>query len=636
MCGIAGVFVKKKIDNVEYESAIMNMSQHLYHRGPDSCGLWKDDGVYLAHRRLSIIDISDNSNQPMVSTDGRFIIVFNGEIYNYIEIRDELVSRNIKFRTQGDTEVVLEAYRYYGPDCFNLFNGMWAMAIYDIKEKKLVLSRDRFGVKPLYVVDDENCFVFSSEMGAILDSFPQYRIINPQGVYNYLADGVNEDSDETTFYKYIKSFPAANYLVADFNNNTSFNKRYWNIDIDSFRKKWINGKNPYKTLRELFESSVSLRLRSDVEVGVCLSGGLDSSAILGCASSLRTNPIQTFSSIYEDEDCNEEKYIEDVNKMWNTVPHYVKPDQDEKEFVNHLKEIIYHHGQPVNGASLFSQYKVMQMAGNNVKVVLDGQGADELFGGYLYYYSFYIKDLADRISFASRFKLIKEMVILRKYWPDMMQSISADDIIQAVGLKNSHCFIDQKRMELAKRESDLAFYSKDFLAGINRVNSKEELPWMLSSNLNTKLCRDLVKDSIPSLLHNEDGNSMTFSVESRVPFLDYRIVEFSLALDGEYKIKNGWTKRIMRKSLKKYLPKSVIKRRNKMGFPAPFARWLRTGDGKEEYKKLIYAFARRNVVPEKTIDVIYNSHIKGEADYSELLFRYMCLEIWYQMMETTE
>ncbi len=629
MCGISGLYRKKKRISNDIE-LVQAMSKSMVHRGPDAEGVWSDGEVHLSHRRLSIIDRSEISNQPMISSDGRYIIVYNGEIYNYLEIRNNIEPQGCFFNTLGDTEVILEAFRLFGTKCFEMFNGMWAIAIYDKEDKKLYLCRDRFGVKPLYLVDNDELFIFSSEMGAILSVFPQYRTPNKRSIYRYLVDGINEDSDDSTFYRDIKTFPAAHYMIVDIKNKSYKKEKYWGVDIDSFKGKWIKGKNPYKTFRELFESAVSLRLRSDVEVGVCLSGGLDSSSILGCAASISSRPIQTFSSVYEDQDCNEEEFINEVNRKWNTISHIVKPDEDEGKFVEHLKKIIIHHGQPVNGASLYSQYKVMEKAGDTVRVVLDGQGADELFAGYLYYYSYFVRDLLNKGNFISKMNAIKILVALKKYWPDMLRSIGTDDIVRAVGVRKSFEFQDNKQLNRSLNERRMNFFTDAFLkeAADNPLNKE----WAIAceSELNTKLCCDLLRDSIPSLLHNEDANSMAFSVESRIPFLDYRIVEFSIALDEKYKIKNAWTKWIIRKSLRCYLPEKVVKRRNKMGFPAPFARWLRTGKCREKYKEIIYQFANRGIVPATTINGIYSAHIEGSADYSDILFRYMCIELWFQ------
>ncbi len=634
MCGIAGIYCKKKAYEKD-SNLIKKMTDAMAHRGPDAEGLWSEGKVALGHRRLSIIDLSENGNQPMISHDGRYIISFNGEIYNYIEIKKDLKRKGAIFRTDTDTEVVIEAYRYYGVDCFKLFNGMWGVGLLDIDQGRIILSRDRFGIKPLYTSNDDNYLVFASEVKAIIAAFPQKATPNNEMIYRYLTGSQNEDTDEQCFYHDIRVFPPAHYMVVDLNSKDAHYERYWDIDVEAFRKRWIAGKNPYKVFRLLFEDSIALRLRADVEVGACLSGGLDSSAIVGCMAKKYKRKVHTFSSIYDDKNCNEEAFVMVVNKKWNTEAHYIRPDLDEQELPNYLRRIIYFHDQPCNGASLYSQFKVMECIHDNVKVVLDGQGADELFAGYLPYYSYYFRDLLDKGTKLARIKALRMLLKIEKRWPQIMDMISSDIIVRIVGLGN---------VDLMQREGDVkerriarssALFSDSFLRNIdgtlNKASNVEGV-----SKLNNKLCREVTRDSLPSLLHNEDGDSMAFSVESRVPFLDYRIVEFALALDGKYKLHGLWTKWIIRRALKQYLPDKIAKRKDKMGFPAPFSRWLRDGKSKEELKRCIYDFANREIVPLETIDTLYKSHIEEKADNGSLLFKFFALETWFKMLEKGE
>lgn len=411
MCGIAGYVDKTNKYRADRE-LIKKMTDKLIHRGPDAEGQWVDEQVALGHRRLAIIDLDPKSNQPMISYDGRYILTFNGEIYNYIELKRELSEKGAVFKTNSDTEVIIEAYREYGAECMNRFNGMWAFALYDTKEHKIIISRDRFGIKPIYTVDNDNVFAFASEIKAITAAFPNENIPNEICIYRYLSGSVNEDTDEKCFYRNIKIFPTAHYMIYDIRNHTKEYKRYWDVNEQAFYNKWIKGKDPVKTFKALFESAVQLRLRADVEVGACLSGGLDSSAIVGCASKKFGKKIHTFSSIYTDKECNEEPFIRKVNEMWDTIPHYIRPDDYEKNFTQYIADLTYHHDQPTASASLYSQYMVMKGVQGNVKVVLDGQGADELFAGYIPYYSYHISDLIDKNTFFAKWKAIKLLVIV--------------------------------------------------------------------------------------------------------------------------------------------------------------------------------------------------------------------------------
>lgn len=632
MCGIAGYI--KKSDLVKTDKKIVKkMTDRIAHRGPDAEGQWIDQRVALGHRRLSIIDIDEKSNQPMISQDGNYIISYNGEIYNYIEIREKLKKAGAVFRTESDTEVILESYKMYGADGIKEFNGMWSFALYDIQNNKILFSRDRFGIKPLYTLDNDDVFAFASEIKAITAAFPNEIIPNVNCIYRYLSSTVNEDTDEQTFYKNIKIFPPAHYMFYDLNTHEKQYVKYWEVDEIAFRKKWIDGKgNPVKIFKELFESSVGLRLRADVPVGACLSGGLDSSAIVGCVSKKYNKRMHTFSSIYTDKECNEEQYIRKVNEKWNTMAHYIQPDDYEAGFIQYIEDITYHHDQPSNGASLYSQYMVMKGVKGHVKVVLDGQGADELFAGYIPYYSHYIADLVNKKTLVAKCKAIKMLTIVKKNWPDIIGAVSTDTVVSLVGLKNSFQFQNNERINNLKVSRSTQLFTEDFINKVNDHFDKEDIK--CSSKLNTRLCNDVLSKSIPSLLHNEDGNSMAFSIESRVPFLDYRIVEFAIALDGKYKIKNQWTKWIIRKACKEYLPKEIVNRKNKMGFPAPFSRWLRSGSSKEQIKKIIYAFGKRNIVPTETIEEFYTTHMEGKGDFESILFKIFSMELWLRKCES--
>ena len=625
MCGIAG-YINKSNKYRPDRNLVKKMTDRMIHRGPDAEGQWTDEHVALGHRRLSIIDLDAKSNQPLFSHDGKYAITFNGEIYNYIELKQELSDRGAIFQTNCDTEVIIEAYRAYGVNCINRFNGMWSFALYDLEEQKVIISRDRFGIKPLYTIDNDDVFVFASEIKAIIAAFPDENIPNETWIYRYLSFFVNEDIDENCFYRNVKIFPAAHYMVYDLRKHTKEYKRYWDVNEQQFYDKWIKGKDPVKTFKALFESAVELRLRADVEVGACLSGGLDSSAIVGCASKRFGKKMHTFSSVYADKECNEEPYIRKVNEKWNTIPHYIKPDDYEKSFTEYIEDITYHHDQPTGGASLYSQYMVMKGVQGNVKVVLDGQGADEFFAGYIPYFSYHIIDLLKKKTLWAKCKAIKLLTIIKREWSEEIGSVSTDTIVSLVGLRNSFLFEDSKAVKGLRAKRSARLFTDAFMHKV--VDDYKSREYKCASELNTKLCNDALNGSIPNLLHNEDGNSMAFSIESRVPFLDYRIVEFALALDGKYKIRNQWTKWIIRKACREYLPREIAKRKNKMGFPAPFARWLREGKSKEEVKEIIYAFGDRNIVPKETIDQYYKAHISQEMDYNAILFRFYSMELW--------
>lgn len=629
MCGIVG-YISKSSKFLSSVECVRKMTNTIIHRGPDATGEWVNSKVALGHRRLSIIDLDEKSNQPMLSHDGRYVIVFNGEIYNYKELKEELLREGCHFRTNSDTEVILESYRRYGIECLNKFNGMWAFVIYDTLDNRIILSRDRFGVKPLYILENKDVLIFASEIKAILSVLPEERLLNSTWIYRYIAGTLNEDVDEECIFKNVKIFPSSHYMIYNLNNNNKETHCYWKVNEKEFYDKWIRGKNPLEIFKRLFDDAVGLRLRADVEVGACLSGGIDSSSIVGCVSKRYKKQIHTFSSVYADHDCDEEYYINKVNEKWDTISHYIKPDDYENDFIGYIKKITYHHDQPVGGASLYSQYMVMKSASGIVKVLLDGQGADELFAGYIPYYTYYITDLIEKGTIWAKLKAIALLTILKKEWPNNIGMVSTDTIVRLVGIKNSFLFQSANKIHEMRIKRRLQMFSKRFNDSVNDKYQNRDVK--CTSKLNTRLCNDLISKSIPAILHNEDGNSMAFSIESRMPFLDYRIVEFAIALDGKYKIKNQWTKWIIRKACKEYLPREVANRKDKMGFPAPFSRWLRDGKSKDEIRKIIFQFGDRDIVPRETIKYYYLAHLSGEGDFSGLLFRFFNLELWFQIM----
>lgn len=628
MCGIAG-YIDKSGRYRTSLNVVKKMTDKMVHRGPDAEGQWIDKKVALGHRRLSIIDLDERSNQPMFSHDGRYAIVFNGEIYNYIEIKNELLEKGAVFKTDSDTEVIIEAYREYGTDCFGKFNGMWAFAIYDMMNQEVILCRDRFGVKPLYTIENDDIYAFASEMKAIITVLPEENIPNETWIYRYISGVANGEPDRETIFKNIKIFPKATYMIYGLRTHKKSYKNYWTIDEKLFFNKWIKGKNPVKTFKKLFENAVEIRLRADVEVGAALSGGVDSSAIVGCASRKYKKKLHTFSSIYEDIDCNEEKYIYKVNEKNNTISHYIKPDDYEKDFTKHIKNLIYHQDWVFPSASEYSGYMVKMETQKYVKISLSGQGADELFAGYKGYLRHYVYDLLDKDTFWSRCSGLRVLVGMG----NQAGNISTDAIVRLVGVRNCFMFMSGENSNSTKSNINGNFhlFTDTFLNKVDKNCEFAELKG--SSRLNRELLNDIINQSLLLNLQSEDGESMAFSVETRVPFIDYRIVEFAIALNEKYKIRNQWTKWIVRKSCRKYLPKEVAKRRDKMGFPAPFARWIREGSSKEEIKEIIYAFGKRNIVPEETIDRYYKAHINMEADFNVILYRFYSMELWMRIWD---
>lgn len=629
MCGIAGI-IYKDISDIKDIMQVKKMTDAIRHRGPDAEGQWIHENVALGHRRLSIIDRAEISNQPMLSHDGRYILTYNGEIYNYLELREELLKAGALFRTNSDTEVIIEAYRKYGLQCFERFNGMWALCLYDIEQKKLILCRDRFGIKPLVYLENDNYFVFASEAKAILAAFPDENIPNYGTVYRFIK-GISAEETQTSFYKNIQIFPAASYMIYDIAANQKEFRNYWEINEEQFYKKWIKGKNPYKTFRHLFEDAVRLRLQADVEVGACLSGGLDSSTIVGVASKSKKG-IRTFSSIYKQRECNEERYIHCVNNANQTKPCYVENTEIADCFLEYVTRMNYHLDGPTVDATKYSSFRVMEKAGKYVRVLLDGQGADELFAGYdEISFANYLEDLFQKKGIFPWLEKINLMAVTGEH--PHMDILYQDvcDVISIVGIDNYKHLVKTNKTQTEIPINSI--FTRQFLENTPDNYKYEEM--QRDSSLGTLQYREIKNFPLPQILHNEDSDSMAFSIETRLPFMDYRVVEFAIGLPSRYKIRGQWSKWIIRKGCKRYLPKAVAKRKNKMGFPAPFARWLREDVDTKKIKDIIFDFGKRNIVSADMIDQLYCEHISGKADNGDLLYRIYSTEVWMRTCKET-
>lgn len=623
MCGIAGIIYKDKSYNVD-KNIIKKMTDSIAHRGPNAEGSFIENNLGLGHRRLSIIDLSYEGNQPMISKDSKYVLVFNGEIYNYIEIKRKLEKLGSTFSTKTDTEVIIECYRRFGTDCVKKFNGMWSFALYDREKNIVFFSRDRFGVKPFYYIDRDDMFAFASEPKAILAAFPEEKIVNDNQIWRFIK-GYPDSIDTNTFYKNIVSLEASHNIIYDLKSNRIVKNQYWKIDNKRNYEKWIKGKNPLITFKKLLEDSIKLRLRSDVPIGTSLSGGLDSSLLVGIMAKKFGMKVETFSSIYKDKDCNEKEYIDSVNRYNNTKAVHVYPKGDQ-DFIERFKKIVYHHDCPLLSGSYYSQYSVDEKASEDVKVLIDGQGADELFGGYLNSFDYRVEDILEKPTFLNKIRATKLITIFGIEFKDNRELISSNNIRKAFGKKNLDLW---KKKDITKYSHFRELFNEDFLQKVE----KESIPAItgdVKGKLNQMLYKQFFQTNLPNILMHADAASMMFSVEVRNPFLDYRLVEFAMALDGKYKVKNQWTKWIMRKTCQEYLPKKVVRRTNKMGYPAPFSRWAKQSKVKDEIYDIIMSLEKRNIFNMDTVREYYQQHMQGECDRGIELCRLMTLELWWR------
>ncbi len=617
MCGISGLAWKDLARPAgRAEVAAMNRAQ--YHRGPDGGGIFAEGPVALGHRRLSIIDLSHEADQPMIGDDGRYAMVFNGEIYNFTELRAELEALGARVRSNGDSAVLLKAYEVWGEACVARLNGMWALAILDRRERRIFLSRDRFGIKPLYFADRPGWFGFASEMKALLAPFPELRQPNHAFLQHFLPTGALDDGPETAFEGVAQIMPAHN-AVYDLATGGLRTWRYWDVDPDACRARWA-GQDPVESLRGLLDSAMGLHMRSDVPVGTCLSGGLDSSTIVCWMTGLRDTPVHTYSGIYKDKDCDEEEFVTAVRHRTGCHGADIRREPD-GDLLDDMASITWHQDMPTAGPSLYTQFNVMERASHDVKVILDGQGGDELFAGYLPYYRLRLADLLSQKSAGGAMDAVALAASMARHWGGRWLKIPKGRIVPprlaaAMGLGHA----------------EPAFFHPSLRVRAGAGISHAPLPRKYPDRLSQALYRDTVEQSIPALLHYEDRNSMAFSIEARVPFLDYRIVEFAMGLAPEFKIRDSWTKWVLRKAAEPKLPPEVTWRRSKLGYPTPAARWLRQPRDRDAVADLLFSgsFLQREIATREALEHYWTRHQSGEADHSWLIHRYATTELWYR------
>jgi len=593
MCGIAGII---SLDRSLGADLIKKMNQSLRHRGPDDEGyigidiasktlynLYSDDSqirqgidlssfnnhvnMFMAHRRLSIIDLSTAGHQPMSYDNERLWLVYNGEIYNYKELKEELKAKGHEFKTNTDSEVVLASYKEWGNDCTNHFNGDWAFAIYDKSKNVVFLSRDRYAIKPLYYFYHHSLkvFAFASEVKA-LSCLPHVSIrMNKEKCFEFLAFGLRDHCKQTMYEDVYQVEPGAN-LVLDLNTLAFTYHKYYHLKYDASLGHYEHKKAlAYaEDIRNLMVDSVRLRLRADVAIGTCLSGGLDSSAIVviinkllkegGIPADCIGDKQKTFTSSFPNEPIDETRYAKRIIELTNSEAHYVYPTVDELDA--EIRRLVWHQETPYEGASIYSQWKVLEKASKHVKVVLDGQGADETFGGYTVFKNAYFAQL---IKTASPAKFIcelagvfhvhslSEVLVTLKALPTYLAPDSIKILLWYLRQKS---FISNSLEKLDAAEGAFPFrYIRSFRPDINHVLFCYQMMYCL-----------------PRLLHSEDRNSMAFSLESRTPFTDYRLVDYLFSIPACYKYHNGWSKWLLRLAMKDMLPSEIVWRKDKLGF----------------------------------------------------------------------
>jgi asparagine synthase (glutamine-hydrolysing) len=676
MCGIAGYI--SLISTIEDNNVIVRMTDALRHRGPDDEGYilanldsgtlttWagkdtrKDTvssgfnytpkyhvdsdkfhfekvNIALGHRRLSILDLSPSGHQPMCNKDGTIWIVYNGEIYNYIELRKELENKGRAFISKSDTEVLIHSYEEWGEECVNRFNGMWAFAILDMRKKTVFASRDRTGVKPFYYHYDGKRFIFASEIKALLNIVP--LSVNNGVVWDYLVLRTNHHFSET-FYKGIIELEPSHSLSLPLSGEISELKvkRYWNPDVNYELGKYSREELDRYSIKllPLMENAVEIRLRSEVPVGSCLSGGLDSSAIVAIVNKFLEKKVgldilgkrqKTFTSCFDDEAYDERKYANIIVSKCKVEPYYIFPN--EEGLISDLEKVIQIQEEPFISSSIYAQYKVMEKVRDvGVKVLLDGQGGDELFGGY---YSYYFLNLVNLIRLSRLFEFVGE-------WRSMNRVAGLGNIYQMYSFAKEASKLFPLNVQLLMRDlaiREIEFIDNDFLNSY-KERARRWLETISEASLGRRLHADLIAYNLKGLLKYEDRNSMFFSIEARTPYADdFRLMEFMLSMPNCYKVRKGWTKYIMRKTVEGLIPAEICWRKDKMGFVTPETKWLKTliRKKKDELLSVNDHFFKKDHFKKKMA-----KFLKSDKEHFTLsnIWRVINIEIWLRLIGRSE
>jgi asparagine synthase (glutamine-hydrolysing) len=645
MCGIAGIYY---FSGIAKTGGIRQMTESLRHRGPDDEGFlgvnFESKKVYplmgkesriegpsiedfdqpvnllLGHRRLSILDLSAAGHQPMGNEDGSLWIVHNGEIYNYLEIREELECLGHTLRSKTDTEVILHAYEEWGIDCLGRFNGMWAFAIVDLRMNRIFCSRDRTGVKPFYYFYDGKRFCFASEIKAFFEMDHFSIEPNEQIIADYLLSGFIDHTNET-FFKNIHQLRSGEYLLFEDKNLTI--QSYWDIEAKEIR---FNREADYaERFQELLQDSIRLRLRSDVPIGTCLSGGLDSSSIVCLGNKLMFDgrsiepqlvgkQQKTFSSCFKETSYDERKFIEMVIKQTGAEKNYVFPQPE--GLSREMERLLWYQDEPFGSTSIYAQWNVMRTAKErNIIVLLDGQGGDELLAGYLPSFLYLFRQMSKEMAFR---RLIKEFRIFQKKHGSWFRQF----LSRKLPTRMAHwfnCFIPNRKTKIEWVEEG---FQKKYRQDLST-------PMPFNNDLNNYLYRLFRFSALPGLLHYEDRNSMAFSLETRLPFLDYRLVEYVFHLPVEQKVREGITKVVLRKAMKGIIPEAIRNRMDKMGFTTPMDLWLK-GPLQGWIQGVLDSktFKERGYLKPPKVQEIFTEHCDAKRDHSFTIWRWVNLELW--------
>ena len=625
MCGIAGIVASDTL-HAEERARVVSMRDVLTHRGPDDAGLFADGHAALGHRRLSIVDLAAG-HQPLANEDDSIWIVFNGEIYNHGAVRPILEGFGHRYRTRSDTETIVHAYEQWGDACVARLRGMFAFAIWDAPKRRLLLARDRLGVKPLYWALNNGRLLFGSEIKAIFES----GLVVPEADESRLAEQLSTRSlaGPGTLFRGINRLLPGHTLV--YENGVVRISQYWDVPVGAVRDERLQDRDAVARFRELLEESVRIRLMSDVPLGMFLSGGLDSSAIAALMARMIDRPLQTFSVAFKDRAYSELEYSREVARAIAAEPHEIVID--EHDFFDALPRLIWHEDEPIAHPSSVPLYFVSELARRHVKVVLTGEGSDELLAGYGKYPRALVNwragELYAAVPSAVRSWIAGTVVprlppSFRRYADRtfLTRAVTPEalffDNFAAIGLERQRSLLSPRHAAQATARQAYG-PSREYF----------DAPNGHSTLLDRLLYTDL-KTYLVELLMKQDQMSMAASIESRVPFLDHQLVEFAAALPARLKLRGLKTKWILREAIRDALPPAILSR-PKMGFPVPFGNWMRGGHAGLARDVLLDRRTReRGIIEPRAVERLLDGHAAGSVNGGDAIWSLLNLELWYR------
>ncbi|MDQ1459674.1 MAG: hypothetical protein QOI08_1158 [Actinomycetota bacterium] len=596
MCGIVGFAGSDP-------ALLEQMLRSIVHRGPDGQGTDMGRHFSIGMRRLAIIDVA-TGDQPLYSDDGNLALVFNGEIYNHVELRRELQQRGRRFVTDhSDSEVILRGFEEWGRNVVDHLTGMFAFAISDHERGELFLARDRLGIKPLYYVDGPEGFAFASELKALFQNARVARRPDVDALRRFLLFRLHDDGEDTFFDGVKRLLPAHTMLVRP--DGIVKIERYWNPSVNPEFASTRSDDDYAQEFAQRWDDVIRRHLISDVPVGVPLSGGLDSSGVATTMARLRssgtdlhTQGLYTFSALYPGESIDESEYIHEVERAIDSTPHYAYPQLD--DFWNEIDEWIWYQEEPTIASAPYAYYSVYRLAGQHVKVMVSGNGGDELLAGYIPYFRAYLSSaIAQRHYLAAAREVVKGRDLYKKYAGELIRS------------------------KLPSRGAN-AINARELL----QAGSTSGVQFASHKNLNERLASDVLQYSTPDLLRYEDKNSMAFSVESRVPFLDHELVEFIFSLPIDQKIKGGWNRAVYRNAMKGRMPEKNRLRRSKIGFTNPDIMWMKA---KAREIRAVFSspeLAARDLYNPGQLVTAWDEYLAGRPGDGLIFWRVLVTELW--------